>query len=535
MLSCQTAYSIAPWVSYRTYLPNSADSRTLIFNEKNHDYLLLEGDSSDIWFYLSKGKPFEFLTNYASNQDIDKETLVLFLAELSEAELLVSGDVSENYNNTTLPVSFSAQDKNTPDAQQLEDEISEWAWSKGFLFSIHWEITYRCNEICIHCFNPGAAHKPDEIPNRNRDELTTTEAFNLIDDLVKVGVFHLTISGGEATLRKDFFEIVQYARQNGLCVMLYTNGLRLTDDFIEKLKKLWLHSVEISIYSSNPEIHDQITKVPKSFEKSVNALRKLTESNIRGIMKSVQMKHTIQGYELTREFGEKIGVQVEIEALLSPAIDGNKSPLNHELPFAEMVALSATAGSPLYVGDKNNNWGRKNMQKAFNLPVCGAGRKRLAIDPEGQITPCTVMPIKVGSVRKEGVYTTWERALSQSRMPVAELNNDNSSKNLSPDKFLGYWQNIVLSSFDECGTHERCAWCRGLCPGDALLQTDNPLAAAETHCLESSARMTAAKMLMSGLNQEMIYAQLGVSTDFGRQYDSRTKSVYPHFQLQPIR
>jgi hypothetical protein len=249
-------------------------------------------------------------------------------------------------------------------------------------------------------------------------------------------------------------------------------------------------------------------------------------------MKSVQMQQTIQGYQLTRELGEKIGVTVVIDSLLSPALDGNKAPLNHELPFSEMVALAATSGSPLYVGDERNNWDQKDIEKACHLPVCGAGRKTLSINPEGQLSTCVAFPIAIGAVRNEGLYATWQRSLTYSTKPMPELNSD-SLKNVAPDNFLGAWQSITLNSFDECGTHERCAWCSGLCPGDALLQGGSPLAAAENHCRESAARMTAAKMLISGLNQDAIYAQLGVSTDFGRQYLSRIKSAYPHFQLQP--
>ena len=522
------SHSIASWCSYRTYLNDTDKSKTLISNEKNHEYLLLENESSDLWFFLSQNKSFANLLNYAATRNIDEESLISFLDELSEAELLVSNNFQNN-SLTAEPLSAPTQDKNTPDAQ-LEYEISEWAYSQGFLFSAHWEITYRCNEICVHCFNPGAAHTSDEKPNRNRDELTTKESFALIDDLVKSGVFRLTISGGEATLRKDFFEIVSYARSRGLSVVLYTNGLRLTEDFIQKLKTLWLHAVEISIYSSNPEIHDSITNVKGSFQKSIDALSMLKNSNIKAVMKSVQMQHTVHGYQLTRELGEKLNINVVIDSLLSPALDGKKAPLNHELPFTEMVALAATAGSPLFVGNEQNNWDKKDVQKILDKPVCGAGRKTLSIDPEGQISPCVAFPVHIGNVREKGFYPAWQH--SQLQKQTSELNSD-SLKKVSTDNFLSAWQSITLKSFDECGTHERCAWCNGLCPGDALLYSDNPLAAAENHCRESSARMTAAKMLMNGLNQQEIYAQLGVSTDLGRQYESRAKPTYPHFRLQP--
>ena len=74
------------------------------------------------------------------------------------------------------------------------------------------EIADRCNEKCVHCYQVQG----------QKGEMTTEEIFGVLDELAEMGVLFLTISGGEATLRKDFLDIVAYARKKKFAVKLFT-------------------------------------------------------------------------------------------------------------------------------------------------------------------------------------------------------------------------------------------------------------------------------------------------------------------------
>src|SRR5438034_10978147 len=93
-------------------------------------------------------------------------------------------------------------------------EAAAKALKLGVPMSVQLDLTYRCNERCVHCY----------LDHNDHGEMTTTEIKHLLDEMAEAGVFILTLSGGEIMLRKDFFEILEHARQLMFCVKLKTNA-----------------------------------------------------------------------------------------------------------------------------------------------------------------------------------------------------------------------------------------------------------------------------------------------------------------------
>ena len=125
------------------------------------------------------------------------------------------------------------------------------------------DLTYRCNERCVHCY----------LDHDDRGEMTTTEIKSLLQEMADAGVFILTLSGGEILLRRDFFEILEHARKLTFCVKLKTNAILIGDREAERIRSLGVESLQVSIYSHRPEVHDAITKVPGSLNRSLAAIR----------------------------------------------------------------------------------------------------------------------------------------------------------------------------------------------------------------------------------------------------------------------
>src|SRR5947209_18515474 len=78
-----------------------------------------------------------------------------------------------------------------------------------------WELTYACNLACIHCLSSSGRRDPRE--------LTTAECFGVIDELQAMQVFYVNIGGGEPTVRRDFWEILDYATAHDVGVKFSTN------------------------------------------------------------------------------------------------------------------------------------------------------------------------------------------------------------------------------------------------------------------------------------------------------------------------
>jgi MoaA/NifB/PqqE/SkfB family radical SAM enzyme len=141
----------------------------------------------------------------------------------------------------------------------LMQEMSERALRLGVPFSAQLDLTYRCNEQCIHCY----------LDHDDHGEMTTAEIKNLLKEMAEAGVFILTLSGGEIFLRKDFFEILECARALTFCIKLKTNAVLIREAQAARLRDLGVESIQVSIYSHRPEVHDAITKVQGSLERSV--------------------------------------------------------------------------------------------------------------------------------------------------------------------------------------------------------------------------------------------------------------------------
>src|ERR1700730_14989972 len=134
----------------------------------------------------------------------------------------------------------------------LLQEMAEKAQKLNIPLSVQLDLTYRCNERCVHCY----------LDHDDHGEMTTAEIKHLLDEMAEAGVFILTLSGGEIFLRKDFFDILEYARDLTFCIKLKTNAVLIREAQAAQLRDLGVQSIQVSIYSHRPEVHDAITKVP---------------------------------------------------------------------------------------------------------------------------------------------------------------------------------------------------------------------------------------------------------------------------------
>ncbi len=142
----------------------------------------------------------------------------------------------------------------------LMQEVTVKALALGVPMSVQLDVTYRCNERCVHCY----------LDHDDHGEMTTAEIKHLLDEMAEAGVFILTLSGGEIFLRKDFFEILEHARQLTFCVRLKTNAVMIREREAARIRDLGVESIQISIYSHRPEVHDAITLVPGSLKRSLD-------------------------------------------------------------------------------------------------------------------------------------------------------------------------------------------------------------------------------------------------------------------------
>jgi AdoMet-dependent heme synthase len=281
----------------------------------------------------------------------------------------------------------------------LMAEMSAKALKRGVPLSAHLDLTYRCNERCVHCY----------LDHDDHGEMTTAEIKDLLGQMADAGVFYLTLSGGEILMRRDFFEILEYARARTFCIKLKTNGVLIRKKEAERILALGVESVQISIYSHRPEVHDAITKRPGSLKQSIAAMRLLRAYGLHVIIANVLMVKNAADYAGVKALAAELGAQFTIDPTITPMMDGDRSILDLNV---DELALRKVMRDEGLVGNVEEFCAPPQGpdEDAMNSLPCSAGHTACYVSPYGDVYPCVQFPLPSGNVRRTRFIDIWRHS-----------------------------------------------------------------------------------------------------------------------------
>ncbi len=156
-------------------------------------------------------------------------------------------------------------------------------------FTVAWEITRACALACVHC-------RAEARPRRDKDELTTEEAFNVIDQLVAVGGPILIVTGGDPLMRDDCFDIIERAAIKGLRVAFSPSATaRCTPKALERAREAGISRVHISLDGPDAASHDAFRGVRGSFDRTLAILESVRDAGV-----SLQVGTTVSRHSVAR-------------------------------------------------------------------------------------------------------------------------------------------------------------------------------------------------------------------------------------------
>ena len=138
---------------------------------------------------------------------------------------------------------------------------------------VAWEITRSCNLHCAHCRASSSA-------GEYAGELTTQEAFRLIDQINEAGSPIIILTGGEPLVRADVYSLAEYARDKGLRVVMGSNGTLVTPQVAARLKASGLSRVSVSLDFPTAEKQDKFRGQQGAFEAALSGIRSIRKSGI---------------------------------------------------------------------------------------------------------------------------------------------------------------------------------------------------------------------------------------------------------------
>lgn len=403
------------------------------------DFLMNE-ISFDILDYIrTKGEcSFDELCTYLKN--------IYEISENDEFESDIKEFIEQLLKDEILEV--EKDDTSEDEEEYIRGVVQQKCFDEHRLFTVCLELTYRCNEKCIHCYV--------DTPYDSGEELTTAEFKDVVTQLKELGCMGVLLTGGEATLREDFFEIAEHIKASGMLFDVYTNGLAVSDEFIDRLIELKPNSVSFSFYGGTSEIHDKITKVPGSFERSLKTLLLVKCSGIDTYIKTVIMKDNVDDYENLLRLGKRIGVTVLPALSIMPSHGGKSAE-----PFRLLDTDKYIEVLKLEEKYRGTNFNKEVVKRGKY--ICASGLDSLSIDPFGGIHPCNAHPMQLGNVRVDKLRDIWEKSeqlMSMRKIRPTDLSSD-------------------------CSKCEDYDWC-SICMGSAIRENEK-LAPCSDTCMIANA------------------------------------------------
>ena len=343
----------------------------------------------------------------------------------------------------------------------------------GGITSVMFELTYRCSEKCIHCYNEGATRNDNEISTRGeREELTLDHYKRIIDDLYKQGLIKVCLTGGDPFSKSITWELIDYLFTKGIAFDVFTNGQGIVND-VERLANYYPRLVGISIYSGLAEVHDYITRIKGSWERSMVVVRQLSALAVPMNLKCCVMRPNVKSYYMVADIAKQYGAGPQFEISLTDSIEGDRCVSKYlRMTKEELEIILRDNNVPLYVGKEAPNYG--GQQKPMDQNPCGAGDNSICITPEGNVIPCCAFHTLFGSLKEQ----SFKEIISES-------------------KELAYWRGLTLENYEECGRYEYCAYCN-LCPGNNFIEHGTPLKAANVNCYMAKIRYELAQNIQQG-------------------------------------
>jgi radical SAM protein with 4Fe4S-binding SPASM domain len=279
----------------------------------------------------------------------------------------------------------------------LAQEMADRALKAGVPISVHLDVTYRCNERCVHCY----------LDHNDYGEMSTAEIKDVLDQLAEAGVFYLTLSGGEVFMRMDFFEILEYARSLLFAVKVKTDAFMIHEKEADRLCELGVGSVQVSVYSHRPEVHDAITKLPGSLKRTLAGIRLLRERGMKVIIANVLMRQNLMDYPGVVALAKEMGAVYTIDPTITPMMDGDRSVLNLGITQEELQQVFRT---PELVGNVEEFCAPPTPVEEGDLGgrPCSASHTFCYISPYGDVYPCVQFPLPTGNLRTQKFLDIWK-------------------------------------------------------------------------------------------------------------------------------
>ncbi len=306
------------------------------------------------------------------------------------------------------------------------------AKKRRFPLRVMFELTYRCNFKCRHCYIPEGYKK------KVTGELKRSEIFSVLDQLSDIGCFYLGFTGGEPFIRKDILDILWYARKKGFQIIIYTNGSLINENIAQELKRINPNKIDITIPAWSQGVFETISGVSGSRKKVFQTIGLLQKNGVKIGLKTCVLKENAPEIKDISNFTHSVGVRYRLDDTLFPCLDGSLRPYEYGNWLFNIENFSTcTLSFP-------------KTESAIQYPIpdnifkCGAGLRQAAITPSGELKACLMIDRPRFRILDRGV-TKSEDSLTGAWQRLKRF-----FSGIKPDDHYQCYK---------CKLYDHCKWC----------------------------------------------------------------------------
>src|SRR5687768_4988046 len=290
-------------------------------------------------------------------------------------------------------------------------------------YVISWNLTYRCNLACEHCYLDAGGTPQVATENfADRSELGTEECFRVIDDIAAFAPECVTIlTGGEPLLRRDILEIVRRASERGLWVVVGTNGVRITENVAKRLAEAGARGLSLSLDALDADRHDGFRKVRGAWRNTVEGAEILHRTGLPFIVQTTAGSHNLGELDAIADFAhDRLAAKVWNLYFLVPTGRGqfvsDITPEQYDEVLASLYRIQRKYDrrmlvnakcAPHYIKTVLENGGSQIRTYSGGAGGCPAGTHYMGIRPNGDVTPCPYLPVFAGTLRSSSLADLW--------------------------------------------------------------------------------------------------------------------------------
>lgn len=271
-------------------------------------------------------------------------------------------------------------------------------------YLVIWETTRSCALKCLHC-------RAEAIDRRDPGELSTEQAFALMDQIAATEAPLVVLTGGDPMRRPDILDIVRYGTERGLHIALTPSGTpEMTADRVRALKAAGLARLAVSLDGSTAAIHDSFRRVEGSYEWTLNIIRWVAEAGLPSQINTTVTRYNLDDFGSMAELMLTLPIVLWSVFFLVPVgrgkLDDEISAEEYEKVFHQMADLEERAPfdiksteAPHYrrvLLQRGAAGNRRPERAAFGV---NDGKGFVFVSHTGEVWPSGFLPLTAGNVK----------------------------------------------------------------------------------------------------------------------------------------